>query len=100
MPTDTALPLSLDLEDFKGDFSFDALFGGLMDELLSEYRGRMTPRPHHPRAAVFPAIDEFVFWNPPSTSCSGCSSARARSSLTSAGRFVASRPPSASGAEG
>ena len=36
------------------------LFGGLMDELLSEYRGRMTPRPHHPRAAVFPAIDELL----------------------------------------
>ncbi|KAJ1695352.1 hypothetical protein LUZ63_012050 [Rhynchospora breviuscula] len=35
---DTALPLTLELEDFKGDFSFDALFGGLVNELLPDFK--------------------------------------------------------------
>ncbi|XP_021771292.1 exocyst complex component SEC10b-like [Chenopodium quinoa] len=30
-------PLILDIEDFKGDFSFDALFGNLVNELLPSY---------------------------------------------------------------
>ncbi|XP_042418505.1 exocyst complex component 5-like [Zingiber officinale] len=32
------LPLILDIEDFKGDFSFDALFGGLVNELLPSFQ--------------------------------------------------------------
>ncbi|KAG6504648.1 hypothetical protein ZIOFF_036983 [Zingiber officinale] len=32
------LPLILDVEDFKGDFSFDALFGGLVNELLPSFQ--------------------------------------------------------------
>ncbi|KVH89067.1 Exocyst complex component Sec10-like protein, partial [Cynara cardunculus var. scolymus] len=31
-------PLVLDIEDFKGDFSFDALFGNLVDELLPSFQ--------------------------------------------------------------
>ncbi|XP_068659031.1 exocyst complex component SEC10b-like isoform X1 [Aristolochia californica] len=31
-------PLILDLEDFKGDFSFDALFGNLVNELLPSFQ--------------------------------------------------------------
>ncbi|CAO2820197.1 unnamed protein product [Amaranthus hypochondriacus] len=31
-------PLILDIEDFKGDFSFDALFGNLVNELLPSYQ--------------------------------------------------------------
>ncbi|KAL2552364.1 Exocyst complex component SEC10 [Forsythia ovata] len=30
-------PLVLDIDDFKGDFSFDALFGNLVNELLPSY---------------------------------------------------------------
>ncbi|KAK3136404.1 hypothetical protein QOZ80_5BG0433590 [Eleusine coracana subsp. coracana] len=63
-----ALPLSLDLEDFKGDFSFDALFGSLVDELLPEYRGdddgASAPPPPPPvlgaAPPVFPAVDELL----------------------------------------
>ncbi|EES16946.1 hypothetical protein BDA96_08G092200 [Sorghum bicolor] len=63
-----ALPLTLDLEDFKGDFSFDALFGGLVDELLPEYRGEddAAPAPPPPPPVlgaappVFPAVDELL----------------------------------------
>ncbi|XP_066354222.1 exocyst complex component 5 [Miscanthus floridulus] len=72
MPTSAdpaaALPLTLDLEDFKGDFSFDALFGGLVDELLPEYRGEddAAPAPPPPPPVlgaappVFPAVDELL----------------------------------------
>lgn len=31
-------PLVLDIEDFKGDFSFDALFGNLVNELLPSFQ--------------------------------------------------------------
>lgn len=31
-------PLVLDIDDFKGDFSFDALFGNLVNELLPSYQ--------------------------------------------------------------
>ncbi|CAD6270198.1 unnamed protein product [Miscanthus lutarioriparius] len=63
-----ALPLTLDLEDFKGDLSFDALFGGLVDELLPEYRGEddAAPAPPPPPPVlgaappVFPAVDELL----------------------------------------
>lgn len=34
----SALPLILDLEDFKGDFSFDKLFGDLVKELLPSFQ--------------------------------------------------------------
>uniref|UniRef100_A0A804N456 Exocyst complex component 5 n=3 Tax=Zea mays TaxID=4577 RepID=A0A804N456_MAIZE len=56
-----ALPLTLDLEDFKGDFSFDALFGGLVDELLPEYRGEddaaPAPPPPPPVLGAAPPVD-------------------------------------------
>uniref|UniRef100_A0ACD5XSR7 Uncharacterized protein n=1 Tax=Avena sativa TaxID=4498 RepID=A0ACD5XSR7_AVESA len=62
-----ALPLTLDLEDFKGDFSFDALFGNLVDELLPEFRGddaAGVPPPPPPLLGaappVFPAVDELL----------------------------------------
>ncbi|URE30148.1 Exocyst complex component Sec10 [Musa troglodytarum] len=32
------LPLILDIDDFKGDFSFDALFGNLVNELLPSFQ--------------------------------------------------------------
>ncbi|WRX17268.1 Exocyst complex component Sec10-like - like 1 [Theobroma cacao] len=32
------LPLILDIDDFKGDFSFDALFGNLVNELLPAFQ--------------------------------------------------------------
>nr|GLL20332.1 exocyst complex component SEC10 [Ipomoea trifida] len=35
-------PLVLDIDDFKGDFSFDALFGSLVDELLPSYQDEET----------------------------------------------------------
>ncbi|RVW47047.1 Exocyst complex component SEC10a [Vitis vinifera] len=34
----SSLPLILDIEDFKGDFSFDALFGNLVNELLPSFQ--------------------------------------------------------------
>ncbi|KAL6007596.1 Exocyst complex component 5 [Asimina triloba] len=34
----SSLPLILDIDDFKGDFSFDALFGNLVNELLPAFR--------------------------------------------------------------
>lgn len=51
-----APPLTFDLEDFKGGFSFDALLGDLVDELLLEYReeddcAAAPPPPHRRRAA-------------------------------------------------
>ncbi|KAF0888670.1 hypothetical protein E2562_016471 [Oryza meyeriana var. granulata] len=62
-----ALPLTLDLEDFKGDFSFDALFGSLVDELLPEFRGDDAPGAPPPpppllgaAPPVFPAVDELL----------------------------------------
>ncbi|CAM0949933.1 unnamed protein product [Alopecurus aequalis] len=62
-----ALPLTLDLEDFKGDFSFDSLFGNLVDELLPEFRGddaAGVPLPPPPLLGaappVFPAVDELL----------------------------------------
>jgi exocyst complex component 5 len=87
-----ALPLTLDLEDFKvrplirfvsvspllpsrpkrcvvlqGDFSFDALFGSLVDELLPEFHGddaAGVPPPPPPLLGaappVFPAVDELL----------------------------------------
>jgi exocyst complex component 5 len=51
----------------QGDFSFDALFGSLVDELLPEYRGddEAAPAPPPPpvlgsAAPVFPAVDELL----------------------------------------
>lgn len=38
MATGNGPPLILDIEDFKGDFSFDALFGNLVNELLPSYQ--------------------------------------------------------------
>ncbi|XP_078179425.1 exocyst complex component sec10 isoform X1 [Carex rostrata] len=74
---DTALPLTLELEDFKGDFSFDALFGGLVDELLPDFKeeesdsaeggdsvpnGNMRSVPGAGTGGVplFPAVDELL----------------------------------------
>ncbi|KAJ4955436.1 hypothetical protein NE237_012219 [Protea cynaroides] len=37
-PSVGSLPLILDIEDFKGDFSFDALFGNLVNELLPSFQ--------------------------------------------------------------
>ncbi|CAJ1950635.1 unnamed protein product [Sphenostylis stenocarpa] len=34
----TSFPLILDIDDFKGDFSFDALFGNLVSELLPSFK--------------------------------------------------------------
>ncbi|RDX75485.1 Exocyst complex component SEC10a, partial [Mucuna pruriens] len=34
----SSFPLILDIEDFKGDFSFDALFGNLVNELLPTFK--------------------------------------------------------------
>ncbi|XVF50288.1 hypothetical protein PTKIN_Ptkin04bG0084300 [Pterospermum kingtungense] len=34
----SSLPLILDIDDFKGDFSFDALFGNLVNELLPSFQ--------------------------------------------------------------
>ncbi|XP_062155726.1 exocyst complex component SEC10b [Alnus glutinosa] len=36
------LPLILDVDDFKGDFSFDALFGNLVNELLPSFHDEET----------------------------------------------------------
>ncbi|KAL8027615.1 hypothetical protein ABFX02_14G107300 [Erythranthe guttata] len=36
-PSTDSYPLVLDIDDFKGDFSFDALFGNLVNELLPAY---------------------------------------------------------------
>ncbi|KAL9265068.1 Exocyst complex component SEC10a-like protein [Drosera capensis] len=36
--TSNPTPLILDIDDFKGDFSFDALFGNLVNELLPSYQ--------------------------------------------------------------
>ncbi|PON68033.1 Exocyst complex component Sec10-like [Parasponia andersonii] len=38
----SSLPLILDIEDFKGDFSFDALFGNLVNELLPSFQEEET----------------------------------------------------------
>ncbi|CAJ2663257.1 unnamed protein product [Trifolium pratense] len=34
----TSFPLILDVDDFKGDFSFDALFGNLVNDLLPSFK--------------------------------------------------------------
>ncbi|XP_048142045.1 exocyst complex component SEC10b-like isoform X2 [Rhodamnia argentea] len=36
------VPLILDIEDFKGDFSFDALFGNLVNDLLPSFQDEET----------------------------------------------------------
>ncbi|GFP80072.1 exocyst complex component sec10 [Phtheirospermum japonicum] len=36
-PSTDSYPLVLDIDDFKGDFSFDALFGNLVNKLLPSY---------------------------------------------------------------
>ncbi|XP_073007870.1 exocyst complex component 5-like [Typha latifolia] len=68
----TALPLILDLEDFKGDFSFDALFGSLVNDLLPDFQeddpdsadgavGNGTLRgPVGAGTPMFPAVDELL----------------------------------------
>ncbi|XP_048321286.2 exocyst complex component SEC10b [Ziziphus jujuba] len=38
----TSLPLILDIDDFKGDFSFDALFGNLVNDLLPSFQEEET----------------------------------------------------------
>ncbi|CAN6566191.1 unnamed protein product [Malus baccata var. baccata] len=38
----SALPLILDIDDFKGEFSFDALFGNLVNELLPSFQEEET----------------------------------------------------------
>ncbi|KAJ3671455.1 hypothetical protein LUZ60_007534 [Juncus effusus] len=64
---DTALPLTLDLEDFKGDFSFDALFGGLVNELLPEFKEEEAEEELKGvigagtgGVPLFPAVDELL----------------------------------------
>ncbi|KAJ3688345.1 hypothetical protein LUZ61_017509 [Rhynchospora tenuis] len=74
---DTALPLTLELEDFKGDFSFDALFGGLVNELLPDFKeeesdsaegGESVPNGNLRSVSgagtggvpLFPAVDELL----------------------------------------
>ncbi|KAF2291173.1 hypothetical protein GH714_020506 [Hevea brasiliensis] len=37
-PSVGSLPLILDIDDFKGEFSFDALFGNLVNELLPSFQ--------------------------------------------------------------
>nr|AFK35797.1 unknown [Lotus japonicus] len=37
-PSPASFPLILDIDDFKGDFSFDALFGNLVNELLPSFK--------------------------------------------------------------
>ncbi|KAG4400399.1 hypothetical protein GLYMA_07G046100v4 [Glycine max] len=37
-PPPQSFPLILDIDDFKGDFSFDALFGNLVNDLLPSYK--------------------------------------------------------------
>ncbi|KHN15841.1 Exocyst complex component 5 [Glycine soja] len=37
-PPPQSFPLILDVDDFKGDFSFDALFGNLVNELLPTFK--------------------------------------------------------------
>lgn len=51
----------------QGDFSFDALFGTLVDELLPEFRGDDAPGAPPPpppvlgaAPPVFPAVDELL----------------------------------------
>ncbi|XP_022979187.1 exocyst complex component SEC10b-like [Cucurbita maxima] len=41
-PSVSSLPLILDVDDFKGDFSFDALFGNLVNELLPSFQEEET----------------------------------------------------------
>ncbi|KAA8538589.1 hypothetical protein F0562_028217 [Nyssa sinensis] len=41
-PSVNSGPLELDIDDFKGDFSFDALFGNLVNELLPSYQEEET----------------------------------------------------------
>ncbi|KAL2254549.1 exocyst complex component SEC10b [Sesamum indicum] len=41
-PSTDSHPLVLDIDDFKGDFSFDALFGNLVNELLPSYLDEET----------------------------------------------------------
>lgn len=43
-----SLPLILDIDDFKGDFSFDALFGNLVNELLPSFQEEETDSPEGP----------------------------------------------------
>ncbi|XP_048422090.1 exocyst complex component SEC10b [Pyrus x bretschneideri] len=38
----SSLPLILDIDDFKGEFSFDALFGNLVNELLPSFQEEET----------------------------------------------------------
>ncbi|KAF8413236.1 hypothetical protein HHK36_001212 [Tetracentron sinense] len=38
----SSLPLILDIDDFKGDFSFDALFGNLVNDLLPSFQEEET----------------------------------------------------------
>ncbi|XP_074560652.1 exocyst complex component SEC10a-like, partial [Curcuma longa] len=76
-PSAAALPLILNIEDFKGDFSFDALFGGLVNELLPSFQDddadgadstgapdalqNGTLRgPQGPGIPMFPAVEELL----------------------------------------
>ncbi|KDP28562.1 hypothetical protein JCGZ_14333 [Jatropha curcas] len=44
-PSVGSLPLILDIEDFKGEFSFDALFGNLVNELLPSFQEEESDSP-------------------------------------------------------
>ncbi|XP_073013619.1 exocyst complex component 5-like isoform X1 [Typha latifolia] len=55
----TALPFTLSLEDFKGDFSFDGLFESLVEELLPEFQEEESGSPGA-EAPMFPAVDELL----------------------------------------
>lgn len=81
-PSSTSLPLILDIDDFKGDFSFDALFGNLVNELLPSFQeedgdageggggGGELPNGHHRApsdvsklvqgSALFPEVDKLL----------------------------------------
>ncbi|GMH05720.1 hypothetical protein Nepgr_007560 [Nepenthes gracilis] len=47
-----APPLILDIEDFKGDFSFDALFGNLVNELLPSFQEEDTDTMGHSKTGT------------------------------------------------
>ncbi|KAG1363387.1 Exocyst complex component 5 [Cocos nucifera] len=65
-----ATPLILDIDDFKGDFSFDALFGNLLKEHFPSFQEEDGESPegtldaaklgpgHHP--PLFPAVDKLL----------------------------------------
>ncbi|KAK1307319.1 Exocyst complex component 5 [Acorus calamus] len=72
-----SIPLILDVDDFKGDFSFDALFGNLVNEHLPSFQeddadsteghdglsnghSRVPPSAQGSAAPLFPAVDDLL----------------------------------------